>query len=369
MSEDLKELAENVKSSSELFDCKFVEPFPKEVQTDCSVCLHTLKQPYIVACCGYRFCKSCLAPSIKSCPLCKEVNFDKLQDKQLERLLNQRSVYCLLQDSGCKWTGELGKLSSHLSFEDSVSVTACEKLPVPCSHCGGYFKRADLPGHQGVCESRPSQCIYCSYKCPLKELDIHHKNCPKIPRPCKNNCGVHFTPEELESHLANNCPLELMSCEYHFTGCEDKFFRKDFQVHMEENWSSHLNWTTVKLKQTLSSLELLKSEKEKIQKEKQELQALNEKLACENKALKQKINKQTLQLKITNLPPEVTKHNLHCVFGRFGSVTNIQLNKPSHYALIQYSSQCAYHKALVASSAKGINLLMHRLSIEPIYST
>ena len=151
MNEDLKELAESVKSSSELFDCKFVEPFPKEVQTGCSICLHTLKQPYIVGCCGYRFCKSCLDPSIKSCPLCKEVNFDKLQDKQLERLLNQRSVYCLLQDSGCKWTGELGKLSSHLSFEDSLSVTACEKLPVPCSHCGGYFKHADLPGHQDVC--------------------------------------------------------------------------------------------------------------------------------------------------------------------------------------------------------------------------
>ena len=131
MNKDLKELAENVKSSFELFDCKFVAPFPKEVQTDCSVCLHTLKQPYIVGCCGYRFCKSCLAPSVISCPLWKEVNFDKLQDKQLERLLIQRPVYCLLQDSGCKWTGELGKLSSHLSFEDSLSVTACEKLPVP----------------------------------------------------------------------------------------------------------------------------------------------------------------------------------------------------------------------------------------------
>ena len=143
MNKDLKELAENVKSSFELFDCKFVAPFPKEVQTDCSVCLHTLKQPYIVGCCGYRFCKSCLSPSVISCPLWKEVNFDKLQDKQLERLLIQRPVYCLLQDSGCKWTGALGKLSSHLSFEDSLSVTACEKLPVPCSHCGSYFKRAD----------------------------------------------------------------------------------------------------------------------------------------------------------------------------------------------------------------------------------
>ena len=372
MSEDLKELAESVKSSSELLDCKFVEPFPKEVQTDCSICLHTLKQPYIVGCCGYRFCKSCLAPSVYSCPLCKEVNFDRLQDKQLERLLNQRPVYCLLQDSGCKWTGELGKLSSHLSFEDSLSVTACEKLPVLCSHCGGYFKRAELPGHQRVCESRPSQCIFCSYKCPFKVLAIHHKICPKIPRPCKNNCGAkNLTLDEQESHLANNCPLELISCEYHFTGCEDKFCRKDFQVHMEENLSSHLNLTTVKIKQTLSSLELLKAENEKIQKEKLELQVQNEQLACENKALKQKAAQPILlKLKVTNLPPGVTEQNLRSVFGQFGSVTNIKLFcswSDEYFALIEYSSLSAYYKALQASSAIGLNLLKHRLSIELVY--
>ena len=247
-------------------------------------------------------------------------------------------------------------------------MTACEQLPVPCSHCGGYFKRADLPGHQGVCESRPSQCINCSYKCLYKELASHNKICPKIPRPCKNNCGVNLNPDELESHLANNCPLELMSCEYHFTGCEDKFCRKDFQMHMEENLSSHLNLTTVKLKQTLSSLELLKAEKEKIQKEKLELQALNEQLACENKALKQNSETQQIQkLKVTNLPPGVTKQKLHRVFGRFGSVTSIHLNEP--YTLIQYSSPSEYYKALEASSAKGVNFLKHRLSIEPVHST
>ena len=364
MSEDIQKLAESVKSSSELFDCKFVEPFPKEVQTDCSICLHTLKQPYMVGCCGYRFCKSCLAPSVKTCPLCKEVNFDKLQDKQLERLLDQRSVYCLLQDSGCKWTGELGKLSSHLSFEDTLSVTACDKLPVPCSHCGGYFKRADLPSHQGVCESRPSQCIFCSYKCPFKELASRHKICLKIPRPCKNNCGAkNLTLDELESHLTNNCPLELISCEYHFTGCEDKFFRKDFQMHMEENLSFHLNLTTVKLKQTLA-------ENENIQKEKLKLQVQNEKLTCENIAIKQRPYQPIQELKVTNLPPEVTEQMLRSVFGMFGCVENIQLNQSyfENFALIEYSFPTDHHKTLHASHSKGINLLKHRLSIEPVYS-
>ena len=100
-----------------------------------------------------------------------------------------------------------------------------------------------------------------------------------------------------------------------------------------------------------------------------ELQAQSEDLACEDKAPKQKAATQQIQkLKVTNLLPGVTKQKLHCVFGKLESVTSIQLNQ-THYALIEYSSPSAYHKALEASSAKGVNLLKHRLSIEPVYST
>ena len=139
---------------------------------------------------------------------------------------------------------------------------------------------------------------------------------------------------------------------------------------MEENWSSHLNLTTVKIKQTLSSLELLKAENEKIQKEKLELQAQSEKLACENKALKQKAAQPLQKLKVTNLPPGVTEQKLHGSFGQFGSVTNIKFScswGDEYFALIEYSSLSAYYRALQASSAMGVNLLKHRLSIELVY--
>ena len=375
MSEDLKELAESVKSSSELFDCKFVEPFPKEVQTDCSVCLHTLKQPYVVGCCGYRFCKSCLAPSIKSCPLCKEVNFDRLQDKQLERLLNQRLVYCLLQGSGCKWTGELGKLSSHLSFEDSLSVTACEKLPVPCSHCGGYFKRADLPGHQGVCESRPSQCIYCSYKCPFKKLASHHKSCLMIPQKCKNNCSEKlFTKEELKSHRAKDCPLQYVFCEYLYAGCESPLMRKDMKDHVECEMKHHLSLVTTKCTQlqdketsTSSELQKLQTQVATLTKKMSELASRYQEVSAENEQLKRQTNQsRPTYIKVSNLPEGAIENDINNIFRRFGT-PDVIIRSRLDCVYIHYRVYSNYGIIMQAHATKPLKLMKQQLVLELSY--
>ena len=42
------------------YACDFVDTIPKELQTECSICLHVLRDPHMVDCCGYRFCKSCI---------------------------------------------------------------------------------------------------------------------------------------------------------------------------------------------------------------------------------------------------------------------------------------------------------------------
>ena len=59
------------------FDCIFVEEPPKHLQTDCSICMCVLKNPYLVDCCGISFCQSCIKPiqdDSKPCPVCN-VNF------------------------------------------------------------------------------------------------------------------------------------------------------------------------------------------------------------------------------------------------------------------------------------------------------
>ena len=85
------------------YDCKFVDPVCKDIQTECSICLSILREPYIVQCCGNRFCRVCLVrlqagaatPKVTPCPLCKQKIAAAIPDKQLERLLNEKHVYIL----------------------------------------------------------------------------------------------------------------------------------------------------------------------------------------------------------------------------------------------------------------------------------
>ncbi|MCG8622324.1 MAG: hypothetical protein MJE68_10070, partial [Proteobacteria bacterium] len=106
------------------YDCEFVDPVCKDVQTDCSICLFILREPYIVQCCGNRFCRSCLVrlqagaatPKVTPCPLCKQKIAAAIPDKQLERLLNEKHVFCSNKSRGCAWSGELVKLEGeHLN--------------------------------------------------------------------------------------------------------------------------------------------------------------------------------------------------------------------------------------------------------------
>ena len=117
------------------YECSFVEEFPKDFQSECSVCLHILREPYMVGCCGYRFCRACIQPiqqSTSVCPLCK-LSFSSLPDKQLERILNDKLVYCSFKEDGCEWKDKLRALEEHLK--------TCGFKAVPCSYCSSLFQR------------------------------------------------------------------------------------------------------------------------------------------------------------------------------------------------------------------------------------
>ena len=120
------------------YECSFVEDLPKEVQTECSICLNVLREPYMVGCCGYRFCRNCIVPVQKStgrCPLCNN-SFHSLPDKHLERILLDRMVYCSHRDerSGCQWQGKLMDFDSH--------IRKCMWTKVPCPHCQMLFTQS-----------------------------------------------------------------------------------------------------------------------------------------------------------------------------------------------------------------------------------
>ena len=50
------------------YDYEFITPPDKSLE--CPVCLLTLRDPYMISCCGNEFCQRCIERDGKPCPLC-----------------------------------------------------------------------------------------------------------------------------------------------------------------------------------------------------------------------------------------------------------------------------------------------------------
>ena len=177
------------------FDCAFVEEPPKQFQTDCSICLCVLKDPYLVNCCGISFCQSCIKPvqdDGKPCPVCNVEFITCIPDKRLQRTLNEMKVYCSNKGLGCKWIGELGSLSLHLNTETEISdqeASYCLFASLGCVFCGNKFLRKELGEHKSNrCPKRPYSCDYCNdYESTCEDVTTNHwPVCPCRPVPCSN---------------------------------------------------------------------------------------------------------------------------------------------------------------------------------------
>ena len=86
------------------YECIFVENPPQHLQIECSVCLCILKEPWLVDCCGNRFCRTCIQPiqsQHKPCPLCGVPFTNSVVDKQLQRTLSNLQVFCSHKEAGC----------------------------------------------------------------------------------------------------------------------------------------------------------------------------------------------------------------------------------------------------------------------------
>ena len=242
------------------YDCDFVDGPPKELHWECAICLLTLRQPYLVDCCGNHFCKACLdrinEENKTVCPLCKHEEFKSIPNKGLERQLNQRKVYCTHKKSGCGWTGELRQLDSHLNRDLSASVKGtsqaskdqplspnttdplfigCQFVEVHCRYCSASVLRGQMKKHLNTCPNQPLKCKYCkSFAAPSKELEErHHPVCPKFPLPCPNKCGAEIQRKNVAKHLSTTCPLSKLECEYMYVGCTCVLPRKKMETHMK----------------------------------------------------------------------------------------------------------------------------------------
>ena len=252
------------------FECIFVTDPPKQVQTECSVCLCVLREPYLLDCCGYSFCKSCIEPiksEKKPCPLCAVHFTTCIPDKRLQRTLNDFQVYCSHKEEGCEWAGRLANLAQHLNvnpLHEAERLSGCQLTSLDCKHCGECFQRRELVYHEtSVCSQRPYSCEYCrDFKSTFEDVTSNHLSvCPYRPVPCSNGCGSSPLLKLLEDHL-KECPLEVIECAFSYAGCSEKLPRKDMPEHITQSLAIHMSLQAtshrqevVKLNQRISELE------------------------------------------------------------------------------------------------------------------
>ena len=163
----------------------FVEPPPKEIPVECTICLDVLYLPKMVTYCGHSFCAACIGrveKVYKPCPLCGQ-EFNLMDDKRLARILNGLNVYCPHQERGCEWKGELGEIPRHFNQnpQSDRMLEGCQFQEVQCELCQSYCcERRLMTGHVStLCPNRSIECEYhyagCDVKKPQGHIESHER--------------------------------------------------------------------------------------------------------------------------------------------------------------------------------------------------
>ena len=250
------------------FDCEFVEKPPKAIQYECPVCLLILREPHQVNCCGYIFCRVCVTTvqnKGKPCPCCKAKKFSRFEDKSLNRSLSKFKVYCSNKEQGCKWVGELGQLDDHLNLYPSPQnqLQGCQLSQIKCFYCYRQVVRPDIEDHQKKqCPRRPFSCEYCkTFKSTYEKVTTNHWHvCRSRPMLCTNKCGETIQRQSLENHIANDCPLTIINCDFQHVGCEVRLPRKDMPAHLRDSIVSHLSLQALNCNEARKEITILREE-------------------------------------------------------------------------------------------------------------
>ena len=299
-------------------ECEFVEPPPKQLQSECPICLQILLEPYIVDCCGYSFCAACIervGKDGKPCPHCNQPGYTTLVNKGLKRTLNEFRVYCSHRLSGCEWEGELGKLDEHLNSDPlpERQLEGCPFAVIECPHCKEGVHRYKIAGHQlERCPQRPYTCEYCSeYKSTFEDVaHSHWPECKCFLLPCPNECtpsGSGLQRQDFDLHVKEECPLTVVQCELHHAGCKVALPRKDMADHIKNDSIAHIYLLAAENHRL--SKRLLEKE-EQICLLTQQNAELEEKTTKQSQDLREKVTSQSQVLTRTNQELTQTKHEL-----------------------------------------------------------
>ncbi len=245
---------------------EFVDKVPEDHQ--CTICTNILTDPVLTGCCGQLFCDGCLKKWLqkqKTCPHCREANFNNMKDKRMKRAIDTLNIYCLNRSKGCDKITTLGECNQHLEKCLFVEVSCTKK-------CGERMLRKELQDHEdNKCPNRRVQCQYCTLEGMHKEITAksHLDECVNFPISCPNNCGHEKIQRKNLADHQKVCPLEPVKCPFFEAGCMKMIVRKNLAAHKASNTEHHLELVmteTFALKHKANKLEqVAKHEKYQLQ--------------------------------------------------------------------------------------------------------
>ena len=283
------------------FECEFVEAPVDYLQSECPICLHILREPYQVTCCGKSFCRLCIERvkgSNKPCPCCNNDDFNDFPNKGLQQPLYGFKIYCSEKEKGCEWKGELGKLDSHLNLSpqnQDKELEGCEFTEIECSYCSDFIVRSKLLHHKKqLCEKRPFSCEYCSeYESTYDDVIHNHwPVCGYHPVQCPNKCGAFPERQKLDDHVGKECLLTVVECNFHYAGCEVRLPRRNMPEHLKDGLVAHFSLLAESHKRQQDEIQAYQKEIKALNKTHQkEIKALEWRLEEEMKTMREEIDK------------------------------------------------------------------------------
>ena len=216
------------------YNYKFVEPPPDRLV--CKICFLPCREARLTSC-GHYYCESCLRQLQSSttvshaCPVCREEQFEVYPQIEADREIKGLRVYCLNQEKGCGWIGQLSVLIERELSPRDKPIPECMR----CEKCNEVIHYTNLTSH--FTSNCPCYCQYCKITAERKVIDnLHKEKCHKYPLPCPNKCGLDEIPRDGMDEYKAECPLEVIQCRH----CKAEITHKSKENHNNENKIEHL---------------------------------------------------------------------------------------------------------------------------------
>ena len=167
-------------------------------------------------------------------------------------------VVCPFRQQGCKWSGTMGLVVTH--------VEKCDLCPVCCPlGCGHSSQRKNSKRHeQEECPERDTSCELCQTSIKFSQTRVHFETCLNFPLKCSNGCNEDkIARKDLSLHLSEICPLTLVPCAYKKYGCVD-VKRVDVDTHEMDSVVKHVRMMSTQIESLTSRDELMSTQIESL---------------------------------------------------------------------------------------------------------